>query len=79
MIQELTWHEVWGHQGGVEGIIGTEAPHNDEIVDKVNEIIKELNKLLEGVNNGKDISNAGKDSSKESRCSTGSVWVDSEQ
>ena len=80
MIQPLSGHDVWGSTlSGTPGVIGVRTPDNEEIVEKVNEIIKELNKLLEGVNDGKDTSNAEEDPCKESRCSTGSVWVDSEQ
>ena len=76
MIQPLTWHEVWRNILGVEGIVGTEAPNNQEITDKVNEIIEVLNKLLEPKErlNEQKTSNAGKNTCEESRCTTGSVW-----
>lgn len=80
MIDKLSWHDVWGNLGGITGVIGSEAPHNDEIVEKVNEIIEVLNKLLEPKeqSNEQNTPNDGENTCKESRCTTGSLWPSAE-
>lgn len=81
MIQPLTGHDVWGTTlGGTPGVIGTCAPDNQEIVDKVNEIIDVLNKLLEPKEqlNEQNTPDVRKNTCEESRCTTGSLWPSAE-
>ena len=80
MIDKLSWRNVWGNNGVVEGYVATRAPNNAELTEKVNEIIDVLNKLLEPKEqtNEQKTPNVGKDPCQESRSTTGSIWPSAE-
>ena len=47
MLKKLGWHNIVDMNRGIEAIVATRPPNNEELCEKINELVDFINKLYE--------------------------------